>query len=100
MSHVITVHHFQRHHEIRLFHVRQVNREKICAAVRGEREALDQILIYYDDYINTLATVKAEDAQGKEYQYVDGDLKTRIQMKLVDAIPKWRGLRNVDDRFI
>ena len=58
------------------------------------------ILIYYDDYINTLATVKAEDAQGNEYQYVDGDLKTRIQMKLVDAIPKWRGLRNVDDRFI
>ena len=58
------------------------------------------LTIYYDDYINTLATVKAEDAQGNEYQYVDGDLKTRIQMKLVDAIPKWRGLRNVDDRFI
>ena len=74
--------------------------ELICAAVKGDREALDQILIYYDDYINTLATVKAEDAQGNEYQYVDGDLKTRIQMKLVDAIPKWRGLRNVDDRFI
>ena len=74
--------------------------ELICAAVNGDREALDQILVYYDDYINTLATVKAKDAQGNEYQYVDGDLKTRIQMKLVDAIPKWRGLRNVDDRLI
>ena len=41
--------------------------ELICAAVNGDREALDQILIYYDDYINTLATVKAEDAQGNEY---------------------------------
>mgnify|MGYP003247870116 CR=1 FL=1 len=84
---------------IRNYHERN-HYELICAAVNGDREALDQILIYYDDYINTLATVKAEDAQGNEYQYVDGDLKTRIQMKLVDAIPKWRGLRNVDDRFI
>ena len=40
--------------------------ELICAAVNGDREALDQILVYYDDYINTLATVKAEDAQGNE----------------------------------
>ena len=44
--------------------------ELICAAVNGDREALDQILIYYDDYINTLATVKAEDAQGNEYGMV------------------------------
>ena len=57
--------------------------ELICAAVNGDREALDQILIYYDDYINTLATVKAEDAQGNEYQYVDGDLKTRILIYLI-----------------
>lgn len=67
--------------------------ELICAAVLGEREALNQILIYYDDYINTLSTVKNEDEQGKEYRYIDGDLKTRIQMKLVQAIPKWRGLQ-------
>lgn len=65
----------------------------ICAAVSGEREALNQILIYYDDYINTLSTVKNEDEQGKEYHYIDGDLKARIQMKLVKAIPKWRGLQ-------
>ena len=34
--------------------------ELICAAVKGEEEALNQILRYYDDYINTLATVEAE----------------------------------------
>ena len=41
--------------------------ELICAAVKGEEEALNQILRYYDDYINTLATVEAEDEYGKPY---------------------------------
>ena len=59
--------------------------ELICAAVDGE------ILRFYDDYINALATVKGEDAQGKTYRYIDEDLKARIQLKLIKAIPKWRG---------
>ena len=39
--------------------------ELICAAVNGEKTALEEILRFYDDYINALATVKGEDAQGK-----------------------------------
>ena len=39
--------------------------ELICAAVNGEKTALEEILRFYDDYINELATVKGEDAQGK-----------------------------------
>ena len=62
--------------------------ELICAAVNG---ALEEILRFYDDYINALATVKGEDAQGKTYRYIDEDLKARIQLKLIKAIPKWRG---------
>ena len=38
--------------------------ELICAAVNGEKTALEEILRFYDDYINALATVKGEDAQG------------------------------------
>ena len=63
--------------------------ELICAAVNGEKTALEEILRFYDDYIN--ATVKGEDAQGKTYRYIDEDLKSRIQLKLIKAIPKWRG---------
>ena len=37
------------------------------------------------------AAVKGEDAQGKTYRYIDEDLKARIQLKLIKAIPKWRG---------
>ena len=65
--------------------------ELICAAVDGEKTALEEILRFYDDYINALATVKGEDAQGKTYRYIDEDLKARIQLKLIKAIPKWRG---------
>lgn len=32
--------------------------ELICAAVNGEKTALEEILRFYDDYINALATVK------------------------------------------
>ena len=74
--------------------------ELICAAVKGEEEALNQILRYYDDYINTLATVEAEDEYGKPYHYIDDDLKVRIQMKLVQAIPAWRGLEDADTGLI
>ena len=63
----------------------------ICAAVDGEITALEEILRFYYDYINALATVKWEDAQGKTYRYIDEDLKSRIQLKLIKAIPKWRG---------
>lgn len=34
--------------------------ELICAAVNGEKTALEEILRFYDDYINALATVKGE----------------------------------------
>ena len=61
------------------------------SAVDGEKTALEEILRFYDDYINALATVKGEDAQGKTYRYIDEDLKARIQLKLIKAIPKWRG---------
>ena len=65
--------------------------ELICAAVDGEKTALEEILRFYDDYINALATVKGEDAQGKTYRYIDEDLRSRRQLKLIKAIPKWRG---------
>lgn len=67
--------------------------EQISDAVNGKQAALNRILIYYEDYINALATVKCRDESGKEHAYVDEDIKIRIQMKLVKSIPKWRGLK-------
>ena len=67
--------------------------EQISDAVKGKQAALDQVLMHYDDYIKALATVWCRDESGKEYAYVDEDIKIRIQMKLVKSIPKWRGLK-------
>lgn len=67
--------------------------EQISDAVKGKQEALDHVLMHYEDYINALATVKYHDESGKEHAYIDEDIKIRIQMKLVKSIPKWRGLK-------
>ena len=45
--------------------------ELICAAVNGEKTARDRILIYYDEYINTLATIVNDDEQGEKHYYVE-----------------------------
>ena len=79
--------------------------ELICAAVNGEKTALEEILRFYDDYINALATVKGEDAQGKTYRYIDEDLKARIQLVwrifvLRSMIQSWCALTAVIIRFI
>ena len=57
--------------------------ELICAAVKGEEEALNPILRYYDDYITTLAPVEAEYEYGQPHYYIDHDLKVRIQRQMV-----------------
>lgn len=46
----------------------------ICAAVHGNRQAQEQILNYYDEYINALASVEDEKENGEKIRYVDEDI--------------------------
>jgi S-methylmethionine-dependent homocysteine/selenocysteine methylase len=65
----------------------------ICAAAKGDTKAQEQILNYYDDYINSLATVVIENEYGEKIKFIDEDLKSQLQLKLLEATMKWRLLK-------
>ncbi len=64
----------------------------ICAAVKGDPNAQMAILEYYDDYINSLATVEETAEDGTAVSYIDEDIKTEIQMRILSATKKWRAV--------
>lgn len=64
----------------------------ICAAVNGDPAAQNEILAYYEEYINTLSTVEELMEDGQVRRYIDEDIKAQIQMKLLEATLKWKAL--------
>lgn len=65
----------------------------IKKAVHGDPAALEEILLHYDAYINSLVTYETTGPDGRTYRHIDEDMKVQVQMKLVDAIQKkWRKL--------
>ena len=64
--------------------------ETIFAAVSGDEEALCSVLHYYSRHINRLATVTVRNSDGSKRQYVDEELRQRLEMKLIISILKFR----------
>jgi hypothetical protein len=64
----------------------------ILAAVRGEEPAIGQVLTYYEGYITRLASKELYDRHGNLYLYVDYELKTELQNKLIAGILKFRAV--------
>lgn len=64
----------------------------ICAAVNGDSDAQNELLAYYEEYINTLSTVEELMEDGQVRRYIDEDIKAQIQMKLLEATLKWKAL--------
>ena len=63
--------------------------ETICAATRGDSDAMTEVLRHFDGYISYQATRIFYDEYGQSYRGVDAELKQRIQDKLVAAL--WSG---------
>lgn len=61
----------------------------IEAAVAGETWALEEVLEYYGDYIEKMATLNEEQPDGSVKKYVDEDLKQEIILKLLEEIPNF-----------
>lgn len=55
-------------------------------AVKGKSYALQFILSHFHSYIKTLATRVYEDEWGKKHYYVDEDVISRLEAKLVLGI--------------
>ena len=61
----------------------------IRAAVAGEKWATEKVLAYYEDYINELSTVEIRQPDGSVKKQVDKDMKQRITLKLLEALPSF-----------
>lgn len=66
--------------------------ELICKATQGDPQALNDILHYYDHYIDSLCAYEIADENGIVRREIDYDMKAKLQLKLIEAIKKWKAL--------
>ena len=64
--------------------------ETILAAISGNEQALCSVLRYYRHHITRLATVEVKNSDGSKRQYVDEELRQRLETKLIISILKFR----------
>ena len=57
-------------------------------AINEDIEAIDYILAHYRNYIIRLSTRVARDENNNEYMYVDDDMRSRLESKLIYIIIK------------
>ena len=57
-------------------------------AINEDIEAMDYILAHYRNYIIRLSTRVARDENNNEYMYVDDDMRSRLESKLIYSIIK------------
>ena len=57
-------------------------------AINEDIEAIDYILAHYRNYIIRLSTRVARDENNNEYRYVDDDMRSRLESKLIYSIIK------------
>lgn len=57
-------------------------------AINEVIEAIDYILAHYRNYIIRLSTRVARDENNNEYMYVDDDMRSRLESKLIYSIIK------------
>jgi hypothetical protein len=64
--------------------------ETIEAATRGDITAINSVLAHFDGYIATLATRTLYDEHGCPCQYLDPELKRRLETKLIVRVLKFK----------
>ena len=55
-------------------------------AINEDIEAIDYILAHYRNYIIRLSTRVARDENNNEYMYVDDDMRSRLESKLIYSL--------------
>lgn len=62
----------------------------ICAATKGDVDAISAVLSYYASYITRMSTRKLYDKHGNVYLYVDEIIRRRLEIKLITGILTFR----------
>lgn len=60
--------------------------EIIQAAIQGDADSINQIISYFQPYINSKCKRKFKDEFGKEQYVVDEYMKRRLETKLITKI--------------
>lgn len=68
----------------------ELSNDIILRAASGEAEALETVLTHYEHYINAVSTESIADRYGQIRHTINEDRKSYIQMRLIEAIMKWR----------
>ncbi|PWJ50479.1 helix-turn-helix domain-containing protein [Faecalicatena contorta] len=64
--------------------------DTIIAATRGDITAVNAVIQYYRKYIAVLATRKLYDDYGGTYLYVDEELCSRLENKLISKVLEFK----------
>lgn len=55
-------------------------------AIKGDRFAVEYLIAYYDDYINSLCYITIRDLDGRINTYLDGTMKADLQAIIVHLL--------------
>ena len=78
--------------------MKELSNDVILRAAAGEADALEEVLARYEPYINRVATKPFDHPSGRIHYDLDEDCKSYIQLRLIEAILKWRVLPNDSSR--
>lgn len=67
-------------------HTRMIPYPVIESAVRGDADAVNEVIRHYSGYIAALAKRTGRDANGNYCTYVDEELRRRLEAKLIVSI--------------
>ncbi len=67
-------------------HTRMIPYPVIKAAVRGDIDAVNEVIRHYSGYIAALAGRTGRDENGNYCTYVDEELRRRLEAKLIVSI--------------
>ena len=67
-------------------HTRMIPYPVIESAVRGDADAVNEVIRHYSGYIAALAKRTGRDANGNYCTYVDEELRRRLETRLIISI--------------
>jgi hypothetical protein len=60
--------------------------EIIMAAIGGDEKAMKAVVKHYEGYINALSTKRLYDDDGRQYLFIDDELRHELELKLITRI--------------
>ena len=70
----------------------ELTTDLIYRALKRDPAAIQDILAYYESYIDAVSVIRYEDEAGNTHEDFDKDAKAYIQQNFLSSIPKFKGL--------